>query len=539
MTTHLNAIGGGRQRGGSLRANGSLRDIIRWQRARRPASSYLEDARSDRSLSYAALERIVECWSLVLARRDGEPSRGAGPAQEPADPLAAQPRIALLIDDPLVFAAVYLSVIAAGCTVAPIDAGVPAAELRRIIDRPAADAPNLLITDQRGLDAVAGCQIVTVDSEEQGLPPDELILRSRLGARSRPAAAGALRLSTSGSTGQPKVVELGEAQLLHVARQVAAHNELSDADRGFCSLPLFHINAQVVGLLSTLVSGATMVLDRRFHRTGFWDLMQAREITWINAVPAILSILSREDFPPPLPKLRLIRSASAPLPSSVRTTIETSLQVPLVESYGMTEAASQITATPLHDRARPGSAGRAVGVELSVRTGTGECAATDEVGRIWIRGPGVITGYVGGRAAERFDPAGWLDTGDLGLLDADGYVYLRGRADDVINRGGELIHPREIQEILLADRRVLEAIVVGRPDPVLGAVAVARVITAPSCRTELERAALLADLDQLCRTRLSRFKRPEAVEIVDDLPRAATGKIRTHLVRELVCHGRL
>jgi len=151
-----------------------------------------------------------------------------------------------------------------------------------------------------------------------------------------------------------------------VARCVVDHHELSAADRGFNPLPLFHINAQVVALLATLVAGGTLVLDRRFHRTGFWQLVVQRRITWVNAVPAILSILALDNVPEMPAGLRFIRSASAPLPAAAREEVAARSGVAVVESYGMTEAASQITATPLRGGHPPGSVGRPAGVELEV-----------------------------------------------------------------------------------------------------------------------------------------------------------------------------
>src|SRR5262249_23317518 len=147
------------------------------------------------------------------------------------------------------------------------------------------------------------------------------------------------------------------------------HHQLCATDRGFNPLPLFHINAEVVALLATLVAGGTLVLDKRFHRTGFWQLLVDKGITWVNAVPAILSILALNNVPavPALvPGLRFIRSASAPLPAAAREQIALQTGVTVVESYGMTEAASQITATPLDGGHPRGSVGRPVGVELEI-----------------------------------------------------------------------------------------------------------------------------------------------------------------------------
>jgi acyl-CoA synthetase (AMP-forming)/AMP-acid ligase II len=204
----------------------------------------------------------------------------------------------------------------------------------------------------------------------------------------------------------------------------------------------------------------------------------------------------------------------------------------VLESYGMTEAASQITATPLDGSAPAGSCGRPVGAEAEVRDRGGQPVPMGTTGQIWIRGAGVIDGYVGGRAAERFDAAGWLNTGDLGHLDEDGFLFLAGRGDDVINRGGEMLYPREIEEVLIADSAVREAVVVGRPDSVLGQVPIAYVIPVRDPGTADGLQHLLDVLAARCAAELSRFKRPEAVYVVDELPRAATGKIQRYRLRE-------
>ena len=349
-----------------------------------------------------------------------------------------------------------------------------------------------------------------------------------IGAPTTTAAAGpgSVFLVTSGSTGAPKAVVLTEAQCLHVARAVAAHHRLTRADRGFCPLPLFHVNAQVVGLLATLVAGGELVLDRRFRHTGFWDLVADRRITWVNAAPAIVTILARASAEPAVPAcLRFVRSASAALPPVVRDLFVARTGLPVVESYGMTEAASQITATSLSTRHRPGSVGRPVAAEVRVVDDAGRACPPGVVGRVRIRGAGVISGYVDGVAADRFDTVGWLDTADLGALDADGHLYLHGRADDVVNRGGELVHPIEVEEVLLADPAVVEAVVAGRPHDVLGAVPVALV------RAEAGSADLSARLAERCVRELAPFKRPVEIRVVDRLPVGPTGKVRRAAVR--------
>jgi acyl-CoA synthetase (AMP-forming)/AMP-acid ligase II len=472
------------------------------------ARPFLEDAQSDRTLTYGELTTRVHAWGISL-NKAGIPIGSS---------------VLLDIADPLLFGCAYLGVIASGRCTVPLDPTTPDGEAARAL---AALAPAVIVSDH-GIRANAGA-IPHLPADIDATLATAAPMHPDSGAAQYPP--GRVRLRTSGSTGDPKIVELSERQLLHVAASVATHNRLTKADRGYNPLPLFHVNAEVVGLLATLVAGSTLVLDRGFHRSDFWPLIDARAITWINAVPAILAILAQEQLPQPPKALRLVRSASAALPDAVRRRLTDALGSILIESYGMTEAASQITATELDETPPAGSAGRAVGIDLQVRDAQGRCAPVGEIGRIWICGAGVIDGYVGGRSAERFDAAGWLDTGDLGHLDGNGYLYLAGRADDVINRGGEMVYPREIEEVLMSDGRVLDAIAVGRPDDILGHVPVAYVIAREAATSQAQQDALIADLEHLCSAQLSRFKRPALLMLVDELPRAPTGKVRRHEVR--------
>jgi acyl-CoA synthetase (AMP-forming)/AMP-acid ligase II len=228
-----------------------------------------------------------------------------------------------------------------------------------------------------------------------------------------------------------------------------------------------------------------------------------------------------------------VRSASAPLAQGVRRLIAERTGVPVVESYGMTEAASQITATPLDAPVRPGSVGRPVDVELEVVGPGGAPCAPGVVGRVRIRGAGVIRRYAGGPGDERINPAHWLDTADLGMLDADGYLYLVGRADDVVNRGGELVYPREVEETLLDEPDVADAVVIARPDEVLGAVPVALVRSVDELDVMAE-AELIGRLVTRCARNLARYKRPAQIRLVRAFPLAPTGKVRrTELRRQL------
>jgi acyl-CoA synthetase (AMP-forming)/AMP-acid ligase II len=325
---------------------------------------------------------------------------------------------------------------------------------------------------------------------------------------------------------------LGEDQLAHVAAAVAGHHRLTPADRGYCCLPLFHVNAEVVGLLATLAARACLVVDRGFSRRGFWPLIADRRITWINAVPAIIAVLAMDPPVAPVPgRIRFVRSASAPLPPVTLERFEAAFGIPVVETYGMTEAASMITANPVDGPRKAGSAGRPAGTEVRVaeRHGSGyrSCPA-GTVGRVQIRGRGVIRQYAQGGPAGAVDPQGWLDTGDLGHLDSDGYLFLAGRSDDVINRGGEKIYPREIEDFLLTLPGVGSAVVIAAPDEVLGQRPVAYLVPAGPPRSDLAEACR-----QACLAALPRPKRPSAFCLVQELPLGPTGKVARRFLRDL------
>ncbi|WP_243063014.1 class I adenylate-forming enzyme family protein [Humibacter sp. RRB41] len=477
----------------------SLGELLRLRAAEDGDRNYLEDARSTTALTYA---QTLDAVSSFIA--------GAG--------LPARTTVFIDESDPLVFAVAHLGAVAAGHRSVPLDPALAPDDIARLAKL--VDGPKVLVTaaDARaaacGVDRIAPPQL----DGGPGRRPEASVFRPD----------GSAMLFTSGSTGTPKGVELGADQLLFVGAAVADHLRLTPEDRGYNSLPLFHINAEVVGLLSTLSAGSTLVLDRRFHRTGFWPLMAQRDISWINAVPAILAVLATEPIAAPQ-RLRLIRTASAPLPGPVADAFD---GIPLVVSYGMTEASSQITATPVN-APRHGTVGVPVGTEVEVRDG-GTAVSTGTVGELWIRGPGVVTSYFGGAAADRFDADGWLRTGDLGSLDDDGYVTLAGRVDDVINRGGEKVYPLEVEEVLLIDSEVREVVVVGAPDDVLGFVPVAFVIPAERARSDEQERTLVERLAALAEERLPRFKRPRTITVVDDVPRAATGKVQRVRLRSAI-----
>jgi acyl-CoA synthetase (AMP-forming)/AMP-acid ligase II len=343
------------------------------------------------------------------------------------------------------------------------------------------------------------------------------------------SATGGVLLSSSGTTGTPKVMALRVDQLLATAALIVGHHGFSESDRGFNPLPLWHVNAEVVGLLSTLVAGSSLVLDERFHRTGFWKLIDDFNVTWINAVPAIISRLaSLNEGETPSSRIRFVRSASAPLAPTLFERFETDVAIPIIQTYGMTEAASQICATPLNGPRKAGSVGIPVGVDVRV------CADGAGVGAIEIRGPTVIDRYESPGYHGRFDEEGWLRTGDLGYFDDDHYLFIVGRDDDVINRGGEKIYPIEIERVLAVVEGVATVAVVAQSDDVFGQVPVAfvEVTDRESLGSPEQLGELAVRLRRHAREHLPSTRRPSVLAIVRELPANATGKVQLSKLRD-------
>ena len=480
-------------------------DWIEAAASRHGEDVYLADARGSATLTYAGLRASVRATARLLDTAWVPPGG----------------RIAVRIADPLDYATAMVSIIATGRVAVPLDPGAPDADIARVLSvaRPAAMITTwnrAVATDTRTAGSGAATHPFWIIDLALNCAP--------------PADSGGIFLSTSGTTGAPKGILLRAEQLAHVASSVVDSHRLTSSDRGYCSLPLFHVNAEVVGVLATLRAGAYLAVDRKFSRRGFWDIITERQITWINAVPAIISILILD---PPASRpatLRFVRSASAPLPLASLEAFEATIGVPVVETYGMTEAASMITANPVDGVRKPGSTGRPAGTEVRVLAADGTVAVSGVIGKVQIRGAGVIRAYASGGRPGAIDDDGWLNTGDLGYLDADGYLFLAGRSDDVINRGGEKIYPREIEEVLLAQPGVRSAAVVGIPDDVLGERPVAYVVASSEAVPDDVDATLRA----ACATLLPKPKQPSEFRLVAELPLGATGKISRRLLRELV-----
>jgi acyl-CoA synthetase (AMP-forming)/AMP-acid ligase II len=333
----------------------------------------------------------------------------------------------------------------------------------------------------------------------------------------------ALVLHTSGSTGRPKRVPILHRNIAASVQNIVAHYALSPDDVALCVMPLFHVHGLVASTLSTLLSGGTVAVPNKFNPLSFWRTVRDTKATWYSAVPTIHNLLlsrAGKERPAGAEGLRFIRSCSASLPAEMMDQMERVFGVPVLEAYGMTEASHQMSSNPQPPAARkPGSVGQGTGVQIGIMDAAGNLLAPGERGEVVIQGPNVVAGYENNPEANaKSFTNGWFRTGDQGFLDGERYLTLTGRIKELINRGGEKIGPREIDEVLLSHPAVAEAVCFGVPHPAWGEEVAAAVV--------LKEPAGESDIMAFCKERLAEFKRPKKIYITDAIPRTATGKIQ-------------
>jgi acyl-CoA synthetase (AMP-forming)/AMP-acid ligase II len=340
------------------------------------------------------------------------------------------------------------------------------------------------------------------------------------------AEDAALLLHTSGTTSRPKLVPLTHANLAASAAHIGATLALTPADRCLNIMPLFHIHGLIAAVLSSLAAGGSVFCTPGFNALRFFHWLGEANPTWYSAVPtmhqAILARAARNREAIDAAPLRFIRSSSASLPPQVMAELESVFGCPVIESYGMTEAAHQMASNPLPPRARkPGSVGPAAGPEIAVMAEDGRIVPAGETAEIVIRGPNVTAGYEQNPDANRVAFAhGWFHTGDQGTMDDEGYVRVTGRLKEIINRGGEKISPLEVDEVLMDHPAIAQVVTFATPHDKLGEeVAAAVVLREGSEATEQAIRVFAA-------TRLADFKVPRRVVILDEIPKGATGKLQ-------------
>jgi len=346
---------------------------------------------------------------------------------------------------------------------------------------------------------------------------------------------------TSGTTGKPKGAMLTHHNMIIDSHWIARSNSISEDDRAMCVMPLFHVNGQIVTVMTPLYCGGSLILPGRFSVTQFFPLAAKYEATYVGTVATMLSMLLNRVDPGDIPagiKLRIVFCGSAPVPVKVQAEFEETFKIPVIEGYGMTETTCRSTFNPLpppealqlgksNGYRKIGSAGLPLGNEIRVVDENEQPLGPCEVGEIVIRGENVMKGYYKnpGATAEAFR-GGWFHSGDLGYYDEEGYFYIVDRKKDMIIRGGENIYPREIEEVLYRHPAVKDAACIGIPDELYGEEVAAFVVLKDNEQAEE------AEIISFCRQFLADFKCPKQVRIVGEIPKSSSGKLLRRKLRE-------
>jgi amino acid adenylation domain-containing protein len=334
----------------------------------------------------------------------------------------------------------------------------------------------------------------------------------------------AFLLLTSGTTSRPKTVPLTHASVCLSAHNAGAVLALGPGDRLLNVLPLYHAHGLISGVLAGLAAGSTVVSTSGFDADAFYRWLSDFRPTWYTAVPtmhrALLAVADRHKSSIRRHSLRLIRSASAALPAAELGELESLFGVPVIETYGMTEAASQIAANP-QQRRKPGSVGLPAGAEIIIIDGEGNRLTAGETGEIALRGPTITRGYDNdGAATAAAFRDGWFRTGDLGYLDRDGYLFIVGRSKDVIKPGGQQVSPTEVEAVLLEHPSVIEAVAFSIPHARLGEAVAAAVVLCRGANIDVQ------NLRNFARERLADYKVPGLIRIVPQIAKSPAGKVQ-------------
>jgi acyl-CoA synthetase (AMP-forming)/AMP-acid ligase II len=423
--------------------------------------------------------------------------------------------------------------VAAGATSAPLNPRYKAPEFdfylsdlnaRAIILLEGSNSPARQVAEAQGIPVLELCLVdkdragVFTLEGNTGLPPVQSGF-ARVGDE-------ALVLHTSGTTSRPKIVPLTQANLMASAKHIADTLQLTIADRCLNVMPLFHIHGLMGATLSTFSAGASLVCTPGFNDESFFEWLADHKPTWYSAVPTMHQALLRrstefQDLIAANP-IRFARSSSASLPPVVMAELERVFSAPVIESYGMTEAAHQMASNPLPPGVRkPGSVGLPAGPEIAIMDAVGNILAQGLRGEIVIRGPNVTPGYENNPIANQSAfTNGWFRTGDEGYIDQDGYLFITGRIKEMINRGGEKITPREVDEVFLDHPAVGQAVTFAVPHNTLGE----DIATAVVLKDDAE--ATQKQLRNFAFTRLAGHKVPSQVLLVDQIPKGPTGKLQ-------------
>lgn len=455
-------------------------------------------------------------------------------------------KISIMLPNSPEYVYLFLGAPKLGVTVVPINTALKQEECAYIIDNSdscaiviSSNHKNLIKNIKLQSDKLKFIFILEEDELEEELRRDGWDNFSRLLKASKEEIDFSLPESllsivyTSGTTGKPKGVMLTQSNYFYDSEQIASTFGMVEEERAMCILPLFHVNGQVVTILTPLQVGASLILTTGFSPKTFFADLARHKATTFSGVPTVYSILlnlpEREKYD--LSNLRLCICGAAPMPVELFHQFEKAFNTVIIEGYGLSEGTCASTANPVNGERKIGSIGLALsGQEIKIFDDQDKEVGIGEVGEIVIRGSNVMLGYYKNeQATAETLRSGWLHTGDLGKVDSEGYFYIVGRKKEMIIRGGENIYPKEIEEVLYLNSNIQEAAVVGLPDNIWGEEVVAAIILKDGVNIDSD------GIISFCKTHLADYKCPRKVFFCSSFPKTATGKVQKNkLVEQLL-----
>ncbi len=490
--------------------------------ARRPDQIVLVDGPSGRGMTAGALIDMIRALAGGLV----EQGRGNGHV------------VALMAPNIPEFAAVFHGVAYAGGTVTTLNPTYTAHEARhQLIDSGASTLITVPAFLDTARDAIEGTGITEVhvigsDDDAAGAAPLSALMGAPA-ARQAPVDLDAhvvVLPYSSGTTGLPKGVMLTHRNLVTNVDQVLAMIEIEPGEMTTAFLPFFHIYGMTVMMNAFLAGGGGLVTMPRFDLESFLQLAQNHRVRQVYLAPPVALALAKHPVVDEydLSALEYLVSGAAPLGSDVAEAVGRRLGCVAVQAYGMTELSPVTHITP-RSAPRPGAVGLTVpGAQCRiVDFETGRDLGPNEEGELWIRSPQVMKGYLNNASAttRTIVEDGWLRTGDLACFDADGYCFIRDRVKELIKVSGFQVAPAELEAELLSHPQVIDAAAIGVPDAAKGEVPVVFVVMSPDGGSPEE------IMDYL-KVRLSHYKHPREVVVVETIPKSASGKILRRQLRD-------
>ncbi len=451
-------------------------------------------------------------------------------------------RVAIVLPNGPTMASAFVS-IAAGATTAPLNPAYKEEEFRFYLSDIGAKAlaiekgsasPALIAAADLGIPVLEIVALENAGSFEiassDGIEPGSVVYSE--------ADDVALILHTSGTTARPKIVPLSQRNVCASAENIQQTLALTPDDKCMNVMPLFHIHGLIATILATMRAGASVFCTPGFNALRFYSWLEEADPSWYSAVPtmhqAILARATKNRDKIGKHSLRLIRSSSSSLPPQVMQELEATFNVPVLEAYAMTEAAHQMTCNPLPPQKRKaGTVGIAAGPEVAIMDENGNLLPAGIIGEVAIKGSNVTAGYENNAKAnaESFTN-GWFRTGDQGVMDEEGYLSITGRLKEIINRGGEKISPREVDDVLMDHPAVQQVVTFAMPDKKLGEEVAAVVVLRDG------RKASEQEIRKYAGNHLANFKVPRKVLFLKEIPKGATGKLqRIGLAKKLGLAG--